>query len=269
MPNIEWIVLYIVLGAFVGFMAGFLGLGGGGILVPLLATIFIYQGMNVDSVVHLALGTSLACMIISSSASIRAHASRGAVLWQVVRGMAPGIILGAFLTAQVAANISSTTIALFFALFLALIAGQMFFNWQPKPSQKPTSFRGLIVAGVGIGSVSALAAVGGGFLTVAYLGYKNVDMKKAIGTSAAIGFPIAITGTIGYMMSGWSKTLSDPYTLGYIYVPAFLAISIASSITAPYGARCSHSLPEAYLKRIFAAISLVLSIKMLVSFVQF
>ena len=269
MPGIEWILLYIVLGAFVGFMAGFLGLGGGGILVPLLASIFIYQGMSVDSVVHLALGTSLACMIISSSASIRAHASRGAVLWQVVRGIAPGIILGTFLTTQVAANINAATIAIFFALFMALIAGQMFFNWQPKPSQKPTSFRGLIFAGVGIGSVSALAAMGGGFLTVAYLGYKNVDMKKAIGTSAAIGFPIAITGTIGYMISGWSKTLSDPYTFGYIYVPAFLAISIASSITAPYGARCSHSLPEAILKKIFAVISLLLSITMLVSFVQF
>ena len=97
----------------------------------------------------------------------------------------------------------------------------MFLNWQPKPSQKPISFRGLIVAGVGIGSVSALAAVGGGFLTVAYLSYKNVAMKKAIGTSAAIGFPIAITGTVGYMMSGWSKTLNDPYTLGFIYIPAF------------------------------------------------
>lgn len=269
MPDIEWIVLYIALGVFVGFMAGFLGLGGGGILVPLLASIFIYQGMSVDRVVHLALGTSLACMIISSSASIRAHASRDAVVWPVVRGMAPGIIVGAFLTTQVAAYINSTYIAIFFALFMALIAGQMFFNWQPKPSQKPISFRGLIVAGVGIGSVSALAAVGGGFLTVAYLGYKKVEMKQAIGTSAAIGFPIAITGTIGFMMSGWPKTLSDPYTLGYFHVPALLAISIASSITAPYGARCSHSLSEACLKKIFAAISLVLSIKMLVSFVQF
>ncbi|RFC34945.1 MAG: putative membrane protein YfcA [Candidatus Nitrotoga sp. SPKER] len=269
MPNIEWITLYIVLGAFVGFMAGFLGLGGGGILVPLLASIFIYQGMSEDSVVHLALGTSLACMIISSSASIRAHAARSTVMWPVVRGMAPGIMVGAFLTAQVASTINPSYIALFFTLFMALIAGQMYLNWQPKPSQKPTSFRGLIVAGIGIGSVSALAAVGGGFLTVAYLGYKNIDMKKAIGTSAAIGFPIAVTGTIGYMMSGWTKTLNDPYTLGYIYVPAFLVISIASFITAPYGARYSHSLPEAYLKKIFAAISLILSIKMLVSFAQF
>lgn len=269
MPGVEWVLLYIALGVLAGFMAGLLGLGGGGILVPLLASIFTYQGISVDNVVHLALGTSLTCMIISSTASIRAHASRGAVVWRVVGGMAPGIILGAFLVTQVAANVNSAYIALFFVLFMTLAAGQMVLNWQPKPSQKPTTFRGLIVAGVGIGSVSALAAVGGGFLTVAYLGYKNVDIQRAIGTSAAIGFPIAITGAVSCMISGWSKTLGDPYTLGFIYVPAFLAISIASSIAAPYGARCSHSLPEAYLKKIFAVISLVLSIKMLVSFVQF
>ncbi len=195
-PGIEWILLYMVLGAVVGFMAGLLGLGGGGILVPLLASIFTFQGINVDNVVHLALGTSLTCMIISSTTSIRAHASRGAVEWQVVRGLAPGIILGAFLATQVAAHVNSVYIALFFALFMAIIAGQLFVNWQPKPSQKPICFRGLSVAGVGIGSLSALAAVGGGFLTIAYLGYKNVNIKKAIGTSAAIGFPIAITGTV-------------------------------------------------------------------------
>jgi len=268
MPGIEWIALYIVLGALVGFMSGLLGVNGGGILVPLLVSIFTYQGISVDNVVHLALGTSLTCMIISSTASICAHASQGTVVWPVVGGMAPGVILGAFLATQVAVNVNSAYIAPFFALFMALVAGQMFLNWQSKPSQKPATFRGLIVAGVGVGSVSALTAVGGGFLTVAYLGYKNVDIKKAIGTSAAIGFPIAITGTVGYMISGWSKTWSNLYTLGYIYVSAFLAISIASSIAAPYGARCSHSLPESYLKKIFTVISLVLSIKMLASVVQ-
>lgn len=269
MPDIEWILLYMVLGALVGFMAGLLGLGGGGILVPLLVSIFTYQGISVDNVVHLALGTSLTCMIISSTASIRTHASRGAVEWQVVRGLAPGIILGAFLVTQVAAHVNSVYIALFFALFMAIVAGQLFVNWQPKPSQKPICFRGLMVAGVGIGSLSALAAVGGGFLTIAYLGYKNVDIKRAIGTSAAIGFPIAITGTVGYSISGWSKTLDNSNTLGYIDVPALLAISIASFITAPYGAGYSHRLPEAYLKKIFAIISLVVSIKMLVSLVEF
>ena len=222
MLSIEWVLLYLMLGTFVGFMAGLLGVGGGGILVPLLVTIFSYQSIGQENVVHLALGTSLACMIISSTASIYAHATRGNVVWKVLCGMTPGIILGAFLVTHIAANINSTYIAIFFAMFMALVAVQMFLNWKPKPSLKPIKYRSLFMAGSGIGSVSALAAVGGGFLAVTYLSYKNIEMKKAIGTSAAIGFPIAIAGTIGYMISGWYKTLNDPYTFGFIYLPAFL-----------------------------------------------
>jgi uncharacterized protein len=266
MLNIEWVMLYIVLGSFVGFMSGLLGVGGGGLLVPLLASIFIYQGLGVDSVVHLALATSLACMIISSASSLRTHASQDTVVWDVVRGMTPGIMVGAFLATQVASHINSTCIAIFFALFMALVALQTFLKWQPKPSKNPRTFPGLMMAGMGIGAVSALAAVGGGFLTVVYLGYKNIGIKRAIGTSAAIGFPIAITGTIGYMINGWATTMDKPYTFGFIYIPAFLAISITGAISAPYGARCSHNLPEAHLKKIFAIICMVLSIKMLVSF---
>jgi uncharacterized protein len=269
MLSIEWILLYGLLGCFAGFMAGLLGVGGGGILVPLLASIFIYQGISVDNVVHSALGTSLASMIVSSTASIRAHASRGAVAWKIVAGMAPGIIFGAFLTTRMAANVNSAYIAVFFALFMALVSGLMFLDWRPKPSRESAHLGGLCLAGTGIGLVSALAAVGGGFLTIAYLTYKNVEIKTAIGTSAAIGFPIAIAGTVGFMMSGWSKTLGDSYALGFINVPAFLLISIASAIAAPLGARCSHGLPESYLKKIFAVISLVLGIKMLFSVVQF
>lgn len=246
-------------------MAGLLGFGGGGILVPLLVPVFSSQGVGADNVVHLALGTTLACMLISSIASIRAHAAQGTVLWKVFYAMVPGIMVGILLITRIAAKVNSVYIALFFALFMALVAGQMFLNWQPKASRKPAKFRGLLLAGTGIGSVSALAAVGGGFLAVTYLSYQNVEMKKAIGTSSAIGFPIAIAGTVGYMMSGWSQTMSVPYTLGLIYVPAFLVIAITSSIAAPCGARCSHRLPEPHLKKIFAVLSLVLSIKMFFS----
>jgi uncharacterized membrane protein YfcA len=267
MPSIEWMLLYILLGVFVGFMAGLLGVGGGGILVPLLVSIFSYQNVSADHVVHLALGTTMACMIISSISSIRAHAAQGTVVWNVVYGMAPGIMVGVLLMTRIAVHVNSAYIAIFFALFMALVAGQMFLNWKPKASRKPARFHDLFFAGAGIGSVSALAAVGGGFLTITYLSYKNVDMKKAVGTSSAIGFPIAIAGTIGYMMSGWSQALEIPYTLGFIDVPAFLVISIASTIAAHYGARCSHRLPEAYLKKIFAVISLILSVKMFVSVV--
>ena len=265
MPTIEWLLLYGLLGAFVGFLAGLLGVGGGGILVPLLVAIFGYQDLGAENRVHLALGTSLACMIISSTASMRAHAARGTVEWKMVYGMAPGIIVGAFLITRLAARVNAMYIAVFFALFMALVAVQMFLNWKPKTSQAPAHWRGLFAVGAAIGSVSALAAVGGGFLTVTYLGYKNLDIKKAIGTSAAIGFPIAIAGTLGYMISGWSRNLTEPLTLGFIYLPAFIAISLASMAAAPYGVRCAQGLPELHLKKMLAIISLLLSIKMICS----
>jgi uncharacterized membrane protein YfcA len=205
-------------------------------------------------------------MIISSASSMRSHASQDTIMWDVVKGMAPGIMLGTFIATQVASHGNPSYIAMFFSLFMALVALQTFLKWQPKPSNKPRSLLGLMLAGMGIGSVSALAAVGGGFLTVVYLGYKNVSIKSAIGTSAAIGLPIAITGTFGYMLNGWTTTLDKSYTFGFIYIPAFLALSIASAISAPYGARCSHKMPEAKPKKIFAVVCLVLSIKMLVSF---
>lgn len=265
MPGVEWLLLYVLLGAFVGFMAGLLGVGGGGILVPLLASLFALQGLYADNAIHVALGTSLACMILSSAANIRAHAARRTIVWQAFLGMAPGIILGAFVVTRVAAHSQSVYIALFFAVFMALIAVQMFLGWKPRPSLSPLLKRDLFWVGTGIGAVSALAAVGGGFLTVTYLSYKNIDMKKAIGTSAAIGFPIAIAGTAGYLVSGWSHTLHNAYTLGFINLPAFITISATSSLAAPYGADLAHRLHETHLKRIFAVVSLALSVKMLFS----
>jgi uncharacterized membrane protein YfcA len=267
-PDIEWMLLYFLLGSFVGFMGGLLGVGGGGILVPLLVTIFHYQGMNSGNLVHLALGTSLACMIISASASVRAHAMRRTVAWKIVYGMSPGIMVGAFLTTRIAVNINSIYIAIFFSIFMVIVAAQMFFNWKPAASKTPAKVRDLFLIGTGIGSVSSLAAVGGGFLSVTYLSYKNLNMKKAIGTSAAIGLPIAIAGTLGYLISGWAKTLDDAYTVGFIYIPAFVVIAITSFIAAPYGVRCAHYLPDVHLKKIFALISLVLSIKMLFSVID-
>ena len=271
--NLKWIALYVplylTLGALVGFIAGLLGASGGGILVPLLVSIFTYQAIDTDRVVHLALGTALTCMIASSISSTRAHAAKNNIEWKVVAGMTPGIIIGAFLITQVAANLNSTFISLFFSLFMMLVAAKMFFNWQPKTSSEPVSLNGLTIAGFTIGPISALAAVGGGFLTIAYLSYKGIAIKRAIGTSAAIALPLSIAGTIGYAISGWSETLENEYTFGFIYWPAFLAISLTSMLVAPYGARCSQYFSDKLLKRILALISLLLSLKMFISFVQF
>lgn len=261
----QWILSFLLLGSFVGFMAGLFGIGGGGIMVPVLTTLFIYQGVPVEKVVHLALGTSMASIIVTSLSSMRAHYAKDAILWPIAKVMALGIILGTFFTTFIVVNIPSIYLALFFSLFMAYVSIQMFLDKKPKPSRTLAGHGGLLLAGSGIGAISALVSIGGGSLTVPYLLWQNVDIKKAIGTSAALGFPISVVGTIGYMINGWAVTTGDDYTFGFVYIPAVLLISATSFITAPYGARLAHKLPVKTLKKVFALLLIALSLKMLFS----
>lgn len=263
--DIVWIFSFLLLGVFVGFMAGLLGVGGGGIMVPVLTTLFSYQGVPAENVVHLALGTSMASIIVTSISSLRAHNTADAVLWQIVKVMSPGIVLGTFLATFIAAYASSFYLAIFFSLFMAVISLQMFFNKKPNASRELAGNGGLLLGGSGIGAVSALVSTGGGSLTVPYLVWQNVDIKKAIGTSAAIGLPISIAGTAGYIINGWSATSASNHTLGFVYLPAVLLISITSFIAAPFGAKLAHKLPVATLKKVFALLLIMLSLKMLFS----
>ena len=266
MLAIEFLVIYLLLGAIVGFMAGLLGIGGGGIMVPILTALFLAQGFSADTIVHLALGTSMASIIVTSIASLKAHHAQGGVIWKIVKAMVPGVIVGAFIATFLAAYMSTLALAVFFAVFMAYVALQMFLNKQPKPSRQLPGLLGLSSASTGIGIVSALVAIGGGSLTVPFLVWGNIDIRKAIGTSAAVGFPIAIAGTLGYLINGWVVTVNQPYTFGFIYLPAVVAISTVSFITAPLGAKLAHRLPVPTLKKIFAIFLVALSVKMLISF---
>lgn len=265
MLEAESILLFLLLGSFVGFMAGLLGIGGGGIMVPILTSIFLLHSIAVDDVVHLALGTSMASMIITTFSSFRSHYSKGGIVWLAVKGMVYGIILGTFLATFLVSYLSSVYLAVFFALFMAFVSSQMFLNKKPKPSRELSGNVGLFVAGASIGAISALVSIGGGSLTVPYLTWQNIEIKKAIGTSAAIGLPISIAGTIGYLVNGWGNSSPDDYIFGYVYLPAVVLISVASFITAPYGAQLAHKLPVSSLKKIFAVLLIILSIKMLIS----
>lgn len=265
MLDFQWIVIFLVLGAVVGITAGLLGVGGGGIMVPALTAIFLGMGIPVEKVVHLALGTSMASIVITSIASLRAHHARSGVIWSIVKRIAPGIILGTFLATFLAAIMNSIYLALFFSVFMAFVSIQMFLNKAPKPSRQLSGNTGLLIAGSGIGAISALVSIGGGSLTVPYLTWQNINLKQAIGTSAAIGLPIALAGTLGYIINGWGNQYLLSYTLGFIYMPAVLLISVVSFFTAPIGAQLAHSLPIPILKKIFAALLILLSIKMLVS----
>ena len=236
-------------------------------MVPLLTSIFLLQSIPVDNVVHLALGTSMASIIVTSFSSLRAHNAKGGVIWQVVKAMTPGIIVGTFAATFLASFLSSLYLAIFFALFMAYVSIQMFLNKKPKPGRQLAGNYGLMAAGSGIGAISALVSIGGGSLTVPFLTWQNIEVKKAIGTSAAIGFPISIAGTLGYLVNGWGSSSTQDFIFGFIYLPAVLLISIASFFTAPYGVKLAHKLPVPVLKKVFSVVLIILSIKMLASIV--
>jgi len=267
MPGFEFVIYYIILGSFVGVAAGLMGIGGGGIIVPTLTMLFLMQGMAPSEVVHMALGTSMATIVITSFSSLRAHHKRGSVMWNVAKMMTPGILIGAFLATFLASILSSFYLAILFSIFMAYVSIQMFLNKKPKPSRKLLGASGQFFSGSIIGAISALVSIGGGSLSVPYLIWQNVDLKKAIGTSAAIGFPIAISGTLGYMINGWGHTDMSHLVFGYVSLPTFFIIAFFSYFTAPLGVKLTHILPVQITKRIFALLLITLSIKMLSSFI--
>ncbi|MCX9155955.1 sulfite exporter TauE/SafE family protein [Niveibacterium sp. 24ML] len=261
-PDLWWFA-YGTLGLVSGFMAGLLGVGGGAIMVPVLAMVFTASGVPHEHVLHLALGTSMATIIFTAVSSLRTHHAHGAVMWDVVRAFAPGIVAGTLIGTVIAAHVSTRGLAVFFACFISLIAIQMAFNLKPAGSRPLPGALGLAGVGSGIGVVSALAAVGGGAMTVPYLTWCSVPVQRAIGTSAAVGLPIALAGTVGYFWNGWSQEGLPAAAVGFVYLPALLCLVVTSMLTAPIGARLAHRLPVTTLKRAFAALLVVLAGRML------
>ncbi|MFZ5511463.1 MAG: sulfite exporter TauE/SafE family protein [Pseudomonadota bacterium] len=256
-------VAYLGVGAVAGFFAGLLGIGGGIVMVPVLALLFELGGMPRDYIFQLALGTSMAAILFSSLASLRAHHRHGAVIWSVVGRITPGILLGTALGTALARHVPTRSLALFFAAFVVFVALQMTLNFRPTPSRSLPGPMGLTAVGVGIGIVSSLVAIGGGAMTVPFLTWCNVRVRDAIGTSAAVGFPIALGGTVGYIANGLTAPGLPGGSLGFIYLPALVWILAASVFAAPLGARTAHRLPVATLKRIFAGVLVILAAKML------
>jgi uncharacterized membrane protein YfcA len=262
--TILWIAAYLALGAFAGVFAGMLGIGGGLVLVPALALMFAAQAQfPAGEILHVALGTSMASIIFTAIASIRTHHRHGAIRWDVVKTITPGILVGTGLGTLVAASVPTRPLAVFFTFFVCLVAVQMAMNLKPKATRELPGSVGIAGVGLGIGILSSLVAIGGGSLTVPFLTWCNVRIQHAIGTSAAVGLPIAIGGTAGYVFNGWGKAGLPAGSLGYVYLPALAILVAATMVTAPVGARMAHRLPVATLKRIFAGLLILLAAKML------
>ncbi|WP_228893081.1 sulfite exporter TauE/SafE family protein [Pseudoduganella aquatica] len=259
------ILLYIALGAGAGVLAGLLGVGGGTVIVPVLTFVYTAHHFPPEYTLHLALGTSMASILFTSVASLRSHHKRGAVDWSVVRRLSPGIVAGTLAGVWLAARMSTNVLKLIFICFAYFVAIQMLMNIKPKPSRQLPETGGMLASGGAIGVVSSFVGIGGGTLSVPFMTWCNVPLHTVIGTSAALGFPIAAAGVAGYVLNGWRVAALPEHSLGFVYLPALAAIAIASVLTAPLGARMAHALPVAKLKKLFACLLLIVGTRMLIS----
>ena len=259
----EWWIIYLLMGLFVGFFAGLLGIGGGLILVTLMVYLFTLQGFPADRLLHLALGTSITSIVFTSISSLRAHHKHGAVRWEILRLAAPGLVVGTLLGTVVADQLKSKYLAIFFVIFVYYSAVQMFANAKPKPTRQLPGKGGMTVVALIVGIISSLVGVGGGVMTIPLMSLCNVPMRQAIGTSAALGLPIALAGTVGFIVMGMGKDHLPALSLGYVYLPALAGIVIGTFVTVPWGARMAHSMPVMRLQKIFAVILFILATRML------
>jgi len=262
---IEWWPVYLAIGAAVGFLAGLLGVGGGMITVPMLVFVFTAKGFPVNHLMHLSLATAMATIPFTSASSVRAHHVRGGVEWRVVRGMLPGLAAGALLGALVAGAVPSRPLAIFFSAFVFYAASNMFFELRTTPTRQLPGPLGLGVTGAVVSFLASFLAAGAAFMTVPFMTWCNVPLKRAIGTAAAIGFPLALASTLGYVYSGWSAPGLPSGSLGFVYLPALGLIVATSVVTAPWGARVSHRLPVRKLRMVFGLLLFALALHMLAS----
>ncbi len=258
------LLVLAVMGAVAGTLAGLLGIGGGALIVPALMFVFERQGVDPAIRMQLALGTSLATIVFTALASVAAHQRRGAVDWVILRRITPGIVTGGLLGAAVAAWLASRTLQILFVLFLFALAAQYARGTTAASARRRLpGAAGMSAAGAAIGAVSALFGIGGGSLSVPFMTWCSVPVRRAIATSAAIGLPIALSTTAGFIAAGWNDPRLPPWSFSYVLLPAFFGVVAGSVAAAPLGARLAHRLPEKTLRRIFALFVALLGLRML------
>ena len=263
--DIGLVLVLLLMGCVGGFMAGLLGIGGGMILVPFITMIFSAKGFPPEAIIHMAVATSLGVILFTSMSSVRAHHQHGAVLWRVAALLTPGILLGSWCGPWIAKQMSASGQAVLFCVFLTVSATQMLLAKKSAAHGEhglPGS-GAMFAAGGVIGLVAGLVGAGGGFLSIPFMTWCNVKVHNAVATSAALGFPIALAGTLSNIYFGWSTPGLPAYSLGFIYVPALLVIAAASVTLAPLGARTAHRLPVQALRKIFAVVLYCLAAYML------
>ena len=261
--DLTLILAFLTLGAVVGFIAGMLGLGGGMLFIPFISMLLMARGFPHELVVHMAIATSLATIMFTSISAVRAHHLRGAVAWDIVKKFTPGILLGAWIGPWIGTKMNTVVLASFFTLFVTFSAIQMLMDIKPSPKRELPKEAGLVAVGGFIGILAGLVGAGGAFISVPFMTWCNVNMQRAVATSSALGFPIALAGTLSNIYYGLGTPNLPAGSLGFIYLPALLVISIGSVLTAHLGAHTAHKMPVKRLKKVFALMLFGLAAHML------
>ena len=258
---IEEFVLFTVLGVFSGLIAGMFGIGGGFIIVPVLVASFMSYGFDESIIIHLAIGTSLACIFFTGLSSANAHKKKQAINFTLFKQVASGIILGALLGSMFAVQLNGNLLKIIIGTFALIMAMQISFNFTLYI--KNNFSKGSYVIGTGIGFLSSILGIGGGIFSVPYFKSLGLSMTSSVGTSAACGIPIAFFGALGYFILGISNESLPSFTLGYIYLPALFGITVTSIISAKYGAAIAHYVSDHILKKLMVSLMLLISIYMI------
>jgi uncharacterized membrane protein YfcA len=253
----------LALGLVAGVLAGLFGIGGGLVIVPVLALVFAAQGFPAAQVLLMAVATSLATIVLTAIASVLAHHRLGAVLWPKVLRLSPMIMVGAAAGAVLAKHIPADGLRIILIVFLVAVGIQMALQAKPKPSVAKQALWLDFVVATAIGLLSAIVGIGGGTLTVPYLVHGQLPMRNAVAIASACGLPIAIAGTASYALLGWNAQHLPEWSVGYVYLPAFFGVGLTSMLTAPLGARLANRLPAAQLKRYFSILLWVMAAKLL------
>ncbi len=256
---------YLAIGVAVGFFAGLLGIGGASIIVSSLALMFAAHGYPAAHVMQLAIGTSLGAIVVGSLSSLRTHDRHGAVDWAVVKAMTPGLLAGVLTGAGLARFAGGAFLKYFFLAFAGLVTLQMALDVKPKASRQLPGPAGLVASGFGIGIVSGLFGGGAAGIGVPYLTWCNMSTHRAIGSAAAMGFPLAVAGSVAYVAAGWNVPGLPRGSFGFVYLPALVGISATSMLLAPVGARLAHRLNALTLRRIFALFMVAVGVKLAIS----
>ena len=263
----HFVIMLVIAGAIAGTMAGLLGVGGGMIIVPVLLYMFTLLEVAEAHRMHLAVGTSLATIVVTSVMSVRAHRKRGSIDWNIFKAWAPWIVLGVVVGSVIAAWLDASGLKIVFGGMALLVAAYMAFVREGYVlAQKPPRGAARAATASVIGGLSTLIGIGGGTFTVPTLVLCSIKPLIAVGTASAIGILIAVPGSLGFILSGLDKTEGmPPFTIGYVNIAAFLALIPMTSLFAPVGARIAHAISSRWLRRAFALFLLVNGVNILLS----